>query len=353
MKQENLILQTLHAHTTNSDGALTHGQLLEACLKNGVGVVAFTDHDTLPTAAQIKALEGYRDFPVRYVYGVELTSGYPWEIYNLEPKLFHLVGLFIDPLNKDIIKYTKGCKNLRRERMKMKIKKFAEIGFVLDAPSVFSQVEPSGVPTSLNLVLALEASPANRKIVDRYFAKLKKLSQTERSAKIIYDEIAADIRGDRQKYFGLFLKDDAPFRLELPRHRPPPFEFIVGLIRKASGVATLAHWSYDRDNLKRPFLEKLCRQKRLDGVETVYDLFTRENPTWKRKFELDHAFLKRIAKKYGLFTSGGVDAHRGEDLELFAKTPGYCQETLGMVQKIIAATNCDVRNSSLRRGVDF
>lgn len=353
MKERKLLLQTLHAHTTNSDGALTHGQLLKSCLKNGVGVVAFTDHDTVPSPSQIKALEAYRDFPVRYVYGVEFTSGYPQEIYSLDPKLFHIVGLFIDPFNKDIIKYSRGYKEVRRERLKLKIKEFAKLGFSITPEAVFSQVNAGGIPTSLNLVLALLRNPANAGMMGRYFSKLQKMSRTDKKAKTIYDDIVLDSRPEKQKYFGLFLKDDAPFKIELPEHKPAPMEQIVELIRNAGGVATLAHWSFDRDNVRRPLLKKLAGEGRVDGVETVYDLFTKETPTWKRKFQLDRAFLKKVAREYGLFTSGGVDAHREEDLKLFFEAEEYSRETIGMVQKIIASTNCEVKNSSLRRGVDF
>ena len=118
-------------------------------------------------------------------------------------------------------------------------------------------------------------------------------------------------------------------------------------------MATLGHWSFDRANVKRDLVEKLAREKRIDGVETVYDLFLLENQIWKRKFQLDRAFLRRAAKKYGLFTSGGVDAHKREDIKMFAETKSYSRETVGMVQKIIASTSCDVKNSSLVKGIDY
>ena len=40
--------QTLHSHTKDSDGLLTHREVLNICSKYNIGVVAFTDHDTLP-----------------------------------------------------------------------------------------------------------------------------------------------------------------------------------------------------------------------------------------------------------------------------------------------------------------
>lgn len=346
-------IQTLHAHTTNSDGAMTPEQLLQECYENGIGVVAFTDHDTLPTKEQAARLNKYKNFPTKYIYGIELTSGYPKEIYHLDPKIFHVVGLFVDPLNKDIIDYTREYKTVRAKRIKMRISEFSKLGFEISNEDVFSQVTKDGIPTSLNLILALLAKPSNKKIIEVYFSKIKKMSETNKKAKSIYDEIIADERGDRQKYFAIFLKDGSPFKIKLPERKPPEMESLVSLIRRAGGVATLGHWSFERANLKRELIEKLAREKRVDGVETVYDLFLLENSIWKRKFQLDRSFLRETAKKYGLFTSGGVDAHKKEDIKLFADTKSYSRETVGMAQKIIASTNCDVKNSSLVNDVDY
>lgn len=346
-------IQTLHAHTTNSDGALTPEQLLEECSKNGIGVVAFTDHDTVPTRDQIRRLEKYKGFPTKYVYGIELTSGYPKEIYHLDPKLFHIVGLFIDPLNKDIIEYTMEYKELRTQRMKLKITAFRELGFKVTGESVFSQIAEGGAPGTLSLVNALMANPQNKMVIDRFFGEFKKLSVGDRKIKQMYDEIMDDVRGDRQKYFGMFFKDGSPFKIMLPKHAPTPMESIVSIIHNAGGVAFLAHWSFDRDNVSRSLVEKLIQEKRLDGVETVYDLFLLGNPHWKRKFQLDRIFLRKLSAKYATPISGGVDTHKMEDLKLFADTKLYSSETVGMVQKIVTSTNCDVKNSSLIRGVDF
>lgn len=353
MKNEDLKLQTLHCHTTNSDGALTPVELLDECRNNGIGVVAITDHDTLPTEEQVRRLKGLKEHPVRCVFGIELTSGYPKEIYNLDPKLFHIVGLFVDPLNEDIINYTSEYKELRTRRMKLKIAAFRKLGFKVDDGAVFSQIAEGGAPGTLSLVIALMNNRQNKPVIGRYFREFKELAAKDNKVKQMYGEIMDDVRGDRQKYFGMFFKDGSPFKIELPRHDPTPMGSVVSLIHNAGGVAFLAHWSFDRDNVSRSLVQKLVQEKRLDGVETIYDLFLLNNPHWKRKLQTDRAFLRKVAAKYGVPISGGVDAHKKEDLKLFADATSYSQETVGMVQKIIASTNCDVKNSSLTRDVDF
>jgi len=40
--------ESLHNHTSISNGAQTHLEVLEIAEKYGFGTIAFTDHDTLP-----------------------------------------------------------------------------------------------------------------------------------------------------------------------------------------------------------------------------------------------------------------------------------------------------------------
>lgn len=42
-----LSLESLHNHTTTSDGQLTHHQFLDHAADNDISIVAFTDHDAV------------------------------------------------------------------------------------------------------------------------------------------------------------------------------------------------------------------------------------------------------------------------------------------------------------------
>src|SRR4030043_443813 len=91
--------ETLHCHTINSDGKLTHQEVLDLFAKNNVGVVAFTDHDALPSPKETEWLLAHRDHPTKWIIGCELSSGWPKEVGGIGSN-FHLVGLFTDPFNK-------------------------------------------------------------------------------------------------------------------------------------------------------------------------------------------------------------------------------------------------------------
>ena len=78
-----------HTHSTRSDGTLAPAELVRLAWRNGVRVLALTDHDTLEGIAE--AREAAADLPgMRLVPGVELSC-------DLPGTELHILGLFVDP----------------------------------------------------------------------------------------------------------------------------------------------------------------------------------------------------------------------------------------------------------------
>ena len=62
-----------HTHSTRSDGTLAPAELVRLAWRNGVRVLALTDHDTLDGIAEARAAA--RELPgMRLVPGVELSE---------------------------------------------------------------------------------------------------------------------------------------------------------------------------------------------------------------------------------------------------------------------------------------
>lgn len=344
--KDGLIYETLHCHTQNSDGSLTHLQVLESCAQNSIGVVAFTDHDTLPSQDQVRQLKAIKDHPVKYVWGIELTSGYPKELSGADPKMFHIVGLFVDPGNGDLKDLTVSIHQKRWQRLNLRVEEFKRLGFTVSLKEVKGTVTKNGVPTSLNLVNVLLSHGENRKILEKYLQKFKKLASSSAALKPLLSEITSVGGSDKQKYYNIFMKDESPLKIKLPKAESLDMDATVSLVRAAGGLAVLAHWSFDRADVTKPLLEKIAREKRLDGLETVYDLFLLNKPFWRRKFQIDRKFLRELTDKYRLFRSGGLDAHRREDFELFAKAKEYNRETIGLTAAIIRGWHPSLEHSS-------
>lgn len=78
------IIYDLHSHSTASDGTLSPSDLVLRASKQGVGVLALTDHDTL--AGQKEALHTAQQADLQMLSGVEIST--IWE-----GKCLHIVGL--------------------------------------------------------------------------------------------------------------------------------------------------------------------------------------------------------------------------------------------------------------------
>ena len=48
------MFESLHNHTLASDGAQTYSEVLEAAEKLKIGVIAFTDHDVVPSESALE-----------------------------------------------------------------------------------------------------------------------------------------------------------------------------------------------------------------------------------------------------------------------------------------------------------
>src|SRR3972149_3776185 len=91
--------QNLHTHTTVSDGLMLYLNTLKICEKCGVGTVAFTDHDSLPGKKTVSELKKYSG-PVKWISGIEISSGLPVELGGKPTSKFHIIGLFVNPFDK-------------------------------------------------------------------------------------------------------------------------------------------------------------------------------------------------------------------------------------------------------------
>src|SRR5438309_164072 len=96
------LLESLHSHTTNSDGKLSYLEVLKLASENNIGSLAFTDHDSLPTIETLNLLRK-ENTEVKWSIGIEVSSGLPLELGRKTCSSFHILGLFIDPTNKELI----------------------------------------------------------------------------------------------------------------------------------------------------------------------------------------------------------------------------------------------------------
>ena len=100
----------IHMHSTHSDGEFTPEGLVQIARRNGVGILALTDHDTfsgIPEFLEAAQKEDIVAFP-----GIEITVSY--HDFNL-----HLLSYFksLDSIQPELARRVETMKQAREERM--------------------------------------------------------------------------------------------------------------------------------------------------------------------------------------------------------------------------------------------
>jgi predicted metal-dependent phosphoesterase TrpH len=185
----------LHTHSTCSDGSLTPADLVARAAAAGVEVLALTDHDTVAGLKEAEHSAGVHG--LRLVPGVEISASW-------RAQAIHVLGLWIDPACEELRTALLAQAERRRLRMRKMCARLDKLG--LPGPALLAAVEAQpGLPTRAHLANALVAGGH----VDRADQAFRKYLGAGKSA-----NVAADW---------------------------PELAAVVGWIRAAGGVATLAH----------------------------------------------------------------------------------------------------------------
>jgi predicted metal-dependent phosphoesterase TrpH len=185
----------LHTHSSCSDGSLTPAELVARAASAGVEVLALTDHDTVAgvDAARAAAL----GTGMQLIPGVEISAA--WRAQSI-----HVLGLWIDPAEAGLVAALRTQAMRRDLRMRKICARLGDLG--LPGDQLLAEVEAQpGLPTRAHLAAALVASGIVRRTDDAF----RKYLGRGKAA-----HIAADW---------------------------PDLGVVIGWIRAAGGIATLAH----------------------------------------------------------------------------------------------------------------
>lgn len=333
--------QNLHCHTKILEGELNHQEVLDFCKQLNISVVAFTDHDSIPNKRTVEWLQDNKSHPTKWIVGCELSSAWPKELEHLRGD-FHIVGLFVNPFDKDLVKHCQKAQKARIERMEKIIKSLQPLGFEITKEEC---LEKSGgnSATRADIVSVLIKKERNLRIIEQLKQEMAKEATHNPVIKQKYDEMID--RGENQYPYFLFLGPDAfipNIYVDYPHLKD--MDGTVKLIRRAGGVAFLAHWWTYKKTLDKKLVEKFLQEKRLDGAETVFGI----GYLPKEKIEKDMEVMKDLAEKYNLLQSGGGDSHTKADFEFFAQEKWFAQKTIGLAQKMMKVRKLNLKFSSLK-----
>lgn len=248
----------LHLHTTASDGAFRPAELVKAAALIGIRVMAVTDHDSVDGIREAQAAAC--DLPIEVIPGIEVSA-------SMNGDEVHVLGYFLDPEDG----------SLRDALCRL------QEGRVTQARAMVERLGDLTCPLDWDRVMAIaQGGSVGRPHIAR--------ALVERGYVASVDEA-----------FSRFLRRGGPGYVEGQKLIP---EEAVNLIRRAGGVACLAHPIIVGASDYRLDLARLLpamAEAGLEGIEVYYKGYTPEIT----------ASLLSMACRYRLIPTGGSDYHGG------------------------------------------
>ena len=335
--------ESLHNHTALSDGALTPLELLAEGEKAGFGVMAITDHDVLPDQKTLQSLKNYSG-PVRWLTGCEISSGLPRELGGGAASMFHILGLFTDPTDRNLLEHSRKALAARVERMEKLVGNLRNLGFAISDKDCLAEAggESVGRP---HIVQALLRHEQNFAVLEDLRQKMELAARHDPAVSEAYREMMRrhdSGQGLAALPFGLFLADQAFIPgVYVEYAYSTDMDASVKLIRDAGGAAFIAHWPTIQNKINAEMLGNFLSGGRLDGVELATGFVGPDSNE-------QTAILRQLAMQAGAATAIGIDGHQAADIERFVRElPDLAQESAGQTDRLIERLNPDLTFSNL------
>jgi predicted metal-dependent phosphoesterase TrpH len=245
----------LHTHSTASDGALAPHELIQRAARNGVRIMALTDHDTL--AGQKDAMSAARDLDLHCVSGVEISVTWGGET-------LHVVGLGFrldDPGLSGLLESITAGRQAR-------------------ARAMADGLVAHGLP---DIHADAQAHARNPNLIGR----------THIARALVQRGLCADMNEVFQRYL-------TPGKQGYQPHQWASLSAAVGAIRGAGGVAVLAHPARYR-------LSALGQWALLDEFKTLGG--TAVEVVTGSHTDRDARRFQQLSIDHGLHASRGSDFH--------------------------------------------
>lgn len=245
-----------------SDGLLTPAALVERAVRNGVDVLALTDHDD--TAGMVEAGVAAAEHGLELVGGVEISA--TWERHTV-----HVVGLHVDPAETRLVSGLAQVRSGRDARARL-------IGQSLARAGIGGAYEGA------------RRLASNDQLVSRaHFARYLVAQGRARSTRDVF-----------RRYL-------TPGKPGYVPHAWAPLADAVAWIHAAGGQAVLAHpGRYDLTAGGMRRLLGAFRDVGGDAIEVVSGVHTRD----------EYATFAGHARSFGFLASAGSDFHGPEESPL-------------------------------------
>ena len=262
----------LHAHTTCSDGTDSPLALVKKAAASGITVLGVTDHDS--TAGWTEATSALHG-------SLHLALGAEVSCLTTDGISVHMLGLLFDGENQALQQLLSDSRDTRIPRMKKMIENLQAAGYEISLEDVQAATPDGATVGRPHLADALVA---------------KKIVKSR-------DEAFVDLLHNESRFY-------------VSHAAPTPAEAIA-LIRRAGGVAVIAHpfASHRGHILKAEDFSELVTAG-LNGIEVDH---RDQNPD-------ERAMLRSIAKELDLVVTGSSDYHGTGKLNSLAENHTHREE---------------------------
>ena len=255
----------LHAHSNVSDGTQTPADVMASAAEAGIDVLALTDHDS--TDGWAEASQAARDCGVVLVPGMEISCR------TDEGISVHLLSYLHDPEHPGLLEEITKAKDARYTRAERMVSLLAE-DYPLTWDDVIHHVAPGATLGRPHIADAL---------------------------------VAAGVVEDRSEAFSTILTSRSRYYVQ---HYAPDPALAVELVRAAGGVPVFAH---PVASARGRIVGERIYQEMIDAGLAGLEVYHRDNPEEGREF------LRRLARKHGLFVTGSSDYHGAGKPNLLAE----------------------------------
>jgi len=247
----------LHSHTFYSDGCDDPKSLIRAAKLKGTDIFAITDHDTLD--GYFRGIEEAKKWNICLIPGVEVTT-----------KHYHILGLNIDPYNRDFANFLAHIRGLQEKVCQQRIE----------------MAHAAGLPITLEKVI--RAFPHSR--IGKYNLLMTIIQDPEC---IAYTEQHHPGASPDDLFTSYFKKGGIAGSVE-QRHYVRAKE-AIDAIHAADGVAIVAHpFKQIKADIPR-HLDSLVA-KGIDGLEIQPNYGSANNPF--RAYALENSLLMSYGSDY-------------------------------------------------------
>lgn len=277
-----MIRADLHIHTYYSDGLQSPGDVVQAAVKNGVNLIAVTDHDNAVGREKVRNLAV--NAGICAVDGIEISA------YEGDLKV-HTLGYNLDFNAPEYVNFYKRLLSASVDRAADSVEKLNNGGIKIAMDEVLAERKDTNSPVHTMLISYVAVKKGYCSSPHDFYARY-----------LNYGRIGFSNIG-----------------------RPTPEE-AVKVIKDCGGISSLAHpGRISAGEGEITALIERLKSCGLDGIEAVYSAHT----------DKETQYYKELAEKYGLLTTGGSDTHFKNGGHVIGTPEFYPDEALLSALKII------------------